>query len=461
MASISREANGRRTIQFVGADSKRRSIRLGKISQRMAEAIKTKVEHLAAAAASGGPLDSETARWTAEVGDDLADKLSKAGLIPERERATLAGFLQEYIESRVDAKPASKVVWRHVKRNLADFLGADRNVRKVTVADAEAFRLYLITDQKLADTTVAKRLQFTRQFFATMQRRKLIPENPFAHVKHKAGDPAERQRFIPGEHTEKLIEAAPDWVWRTIIALARYGGLRCPSEVLSLRWVDVDWERARMTVQSPKTEHNPGGASRVIPIFPELRPWLDEAWEMAEKGQVYVVPKYQEASRGPDGWVNCNLRTQFERIVKRAGLEPWPRLFHNLRASRETELAAVHPVHVVAEWLGNTPKIAAKHYLQVTEADFHKAVQYPVHVTSEVVQNPVQPMSADVCQETTKPQGSLGVRLTLANCGDYRQFTLAEGTGLEPATPGKGHHISSVAASHSLTLRLNRPVAHR
>ncbi len=29
----------------------------------------------------------------------------------------------------------------------------------------------------------------------------------------------------------------------------------------------------------------------------------------------------------------------------------------------------------------------------------------------------------------------------------------AEGTGLEPATPLLGHHISSVAANHSLTLR--------
>jgi hypothetical protein len=29
----------------------------------------------------------------------------------------------------------------------------------------------------------------------------------------------------------------------------------------------------------------------------------------------------------------------------------------------------------------------------------------------------------------------------------------AEGTGLEPATPLLGHHISSVTASHSLTLR--------
>jgi hypothetical protein len=44
---------------------------------------------------------------------------------------------------------------------------------------------------------------------------------------------------------------------------------------------------------------------------------------------------------------NANLRTQFERILKRAGIQPWERLFQNLRASRETEMANQYPLHVV------------------------------------------------------------------------------------------------------------------
>jgi len=31
------------------------------------------------------------------------------------------------------------------------------------------------------------------------------------------------------------------------------------------------------------------------------------------------------------------------------------------------------PIHVVAHWLGNTPEIAIRHYLQVTQADYAKA----------------------------------------------------------------------------------------
>lgn len=60
---------------------------------------------------------------------------------------------------------------------------------------------------------------------------------------------------------------------------------------------------------------------------------------------------------------NANLRTQFVRILKRASIEPWERLFQNLRASRETELANEYLLHVVTAWLGNTEKVAGKYHL--------------------------------------------------------------------------------------------------
>ena len=69
-----------------------------------------------------------------------------------------------------------------------------------------------------------------------------------------------------------------------------------------------------MTVRSKKTEHHEGKASREVPIFPELRPFLEEAWEQAEVGQEYVITRY----RG-----NANLRTQLQKIIKRAGVTPW------------------------------------------------------------------------------------------------------------------------------------------
>jgi hypothetical protein len=137
------------------------------------------------------------------------------------------------------------------------------------------------------------------------------------------------------------------------------GGRDNLSEHLALRWEDVHWERGRFRVDSPKT------GERWVPIFPELRPYLEECFTLAEEGAVHVTTRYRDS--------NANLRTQFLRIIRRAGERPWPRLFHNLRASRETELAAEYPIHVVCAWIGNTAAIAARHYLTVREEDYARA----------------------------------------------------------------------------------------
>ena len=340
--------------------------------------VKLRVELLVAAKLAGHAIDNETARWLADLDDRLIDKLAAVGLVPRREPeplSTVAGFLTEYVSRRVDVKPATKEVWSQVTRNLLECYGGQRDLRTIDETAAEDFKLFLLK-ANLASTTIAKRLQFARQFFKAAVKRKLIPSNPFAEVGAKATMKDDRERFVTREETDLLLEACPNIDWRVIVGLCRFGGLRCPSEVLTLEWKDVDWERGRFRAHSPKTEHHPGKASRIVPLFPELRAILDEAFEAAEDGAVYVVGNdaYRQAADTPGGWRNCNLRTQFGRILKRAGLEPWPRLFHNLRASRETELAREFPIHVVTKWLGNTPKIAAKHYLMTTESDFSKAI---------------------------------------------------------------------------------------
>ena len=96
-------------------------------------------------------------------------------------------------------------------------------------------------------------------------------------------------------------------------------GLRCPSEVLGLTWQDINWAEGKMLVRSPKTEHCPGHESRYVPIFPELLPYLREVFEQAEPGTIYVITRYRKT--------NVNLRTELIRIIHRAGLKPWPKLF--------------------------------------------------------------------------------------------------------------------------------------
>lgn len=71
-----------------------------------------------------------------------------------------------------------------------------------------------------------------------------------------------------------------------------------------------------------------------------------------------------------------NLRTDVERIIRRAGLQPWPRLWVALRSSCETDLASAFPAHVVQRWLGHSACIADEHYLLITEADWRRAAAF-------------------------------------------------------------------------------------
>ena len=78
------------------------------------------------------------------------------------------------------------------------------------------------------------------------------------------------------------------------------------------------------------------------------------------------------------GWCcsNVNLRTRFLKMIARAGLEPWPKLFHNLRASRQTELLDDFPVKAVCEWLGNSQAVPGA-LCPVTDDHFRAAAGEP------------------------------------------------------------------------------------
>jgi len=370
MASISTDRNGNRRILFIGPDGKRKALRLGKVPMKTARNVKAKVEELAAAALGGHAPDAETSAWVGSRHRVLYDKLAAVGLVPARgpnpeaEAWTLGAFLKQYIDARTDIKPRTRINLEQAKRNLLRFFGADKPLGAITPGDADEYRVDLMG--RLSENTARRHCGRAKQFFRAALRNRLIAENPFADMKGCGvkGNPS-RFYFVPREDAQKVLEACPDAQWRLLFALSRYGGLRCPSEHLSLRWRDVDWERSRITVRSPKTERHEGGESRQIPIFPELRPYLEEVWEQAEPGTVYVITRYRDN--------NANLRTQLERIIRRAGLTPWPKPFQNLRSTRETELAEDYPVHVVCAWIGNPQAVATKHYLQVRDEDFERA----------------------------------------------------------------------------------------
>lgn len=361
-------------------DGTRKTVRLGKVSRRDAEAVKYRIENLVAARMTGTAIDRDTAGWVANLPDMMRRRLESVRLILPREGQdvpSLGQWLSQYVESREDVGKATKTVYGHTKRNLLAFLGEDKAIDAITPGDADAFRVFLKSTEKLAENTVRRRMGIAKQFFRAAIRRKIIPENPFdGHSTCVRYNP-ERFYFVSQAEAQAVIDACPNAQWRLVFALCRYGGLRCASEVARLKWEDINWEKMRFTVHAKKTKHHADAGIRIVPIFPELYPSLRDAFEEAEPGVIYCCPQYAPSS------ANQMYRKNILRAVHAAGLKPWPKLFQNLRSTRETELAEQYPVQVVCAWIGNSPQVAARHYLQVTEDHFNQAAQ-------KAAQNPAQ-----------------------------------------------------------------------
>lgn len=99
-----------------------------------------------------------------------------------------------------------------------------------------------------------------------------------------------------------------------------------------------------------------------------------------------------------DRFATVNLRTRFEQIIRKAGLQLWPKLFQNLRSTRQTEMSIQsYATHIVCAWIGNTEAVANKHYFQVPDSEFDRAAgAKPLDSKSAIsaLQNPVQQVAA-------------------------------------------------------------------
>ena len=79
----------------------------------------------------------------------------------------------------------------------------------------------------------------------------------------------------------------------------------------------------------------------------------------------------RRTSRPAGGIAICELRLSelSNGLVWRNGRD----CIHAMRSSCESDLVKRHPLHIAARWLGNTPRIAEKHYLITSNADFDEA----------------------------------------------------------------------------------------
>ena len=387
---------------------KRHTIRLGRVSKKIAETARRMIESLEAAKAAGHSPDRETAEWVGRVSDDIHGRLERAGLVPARAKTeavavTLGEHLDQFFANLGKQKPTTARNYVRARRLLEEYFGRDRTLESITEADADNYKVWLLKKYAVASASVD--LRRARQYLKAALRRRLIAANPFADVPCGSQVNETRIVYVPAEVVERVIATCPDNDWRLIFALPRFGGTRFPSEVVNLKWSDIDWENSRFVVHEKKVEHHPGRGIRVVPIFAELRPHLERAYAEREPGAVYVIPRVR---------VTGNLGTHAKRLVAKAGVAVWPRFFGNLRGSCSDDLArrGVSDKAITA-WIGNSAEVRRKHYHAVRPEDWAAAIAgipAPIPAPSGAVSGHQEPSTLHDAREK-----SLDVQKALEN----------------------------------------------
>lgn len=193
-----------------------------------------------------------------------------------------------------------------------------------------------------------------------------IPVNP-ADAVDRPSVPEPTPRALTPEQARRLLAELEDHRFGLPLRMALLCGLRL-SELLALRWADVDWEGTRLVVRQTLDSRHDGvvrfratkthRSARPVSVPPHLLEALRDHRVEQDRRRGHAGPGWQDldlvfaTDRGlplTSGWV----RRSFYRLLDEAGLPRIP--LHGLRHTMATLMLAAgeHP-KVVSERLGHS-----------------------------------------------------------------------------------------------------------
>lgn len=353
----------------------------------------------------GMSLDRNQSAWLAKAPEKVHAKCVEYGLCRPR---SIKRQKSEYsVESCVEVfmqqaavSKGTKSVLEKAFGNLKKFLEGKKvtDVRDVTKTHGKDFRKWLLTNGReigsglLAESTVGKRVEKCSQLWNWLLEEEYVTRNVFAKAVGDTKPDKTRQTYVTLEQTQAMIDCQPTEQDKCIVVLARYMGMRAPSDMVMLKKSDVHWGSDPKTDPPTVTINSLKTGKRVCPLFPEARWAFEYLCERQEAAEGFLIQgeRWDDVRRGTHETKDLSLSTRFKKRYEKAmGKECWPKLFNNMRASRITELIKIHGIdqHSVGEWVGNTPAIQNQHYLQIMQEDHAKAasVGYGLNTVTNTV----------------------------------------------------------------------------
>lgn len=258
---------------------------------------------------------------------------------PRREPATGAMLIARYRTVELPERRSTRAAYgsllsRHIEPRWRAVL-----LDEVRPADVEAW----LRELPLSPKTKANLRQLLHVLFECGRRWEMATENPITLVRQSAKRSRELVRVSVSQY--RALVAALIEPHRTMVLIAGCLGLRI-GEILGLRWGDVDFERATMTVrrdvyQGHVDEVKTANSARILPVpatvLESLRTWRMNAHYQGSGEFVFAQdngrPMWADTARervlqpvalglglGKIGW--HALRHLFASVLQVVGAEP-------------------------------------------------------------------------------------------------------------------------------------------
>lgn len=314
----------------------------------------------------------------------------------ERRREGLPGPMRlSVLFDRFEEKKLPPLA-ENTRKTYADSLAAFRTyftgrrdlevgkVRQAHVIDFMDWRRTHRPDGSAAETsarTVAKDRAVLSAVFSYAQELELRDGNPVKNVKAPKHD-AREAVILSGEEFDRLLAQCEDPMLRTyVLTLVETGG-RCDSEVLWLRWTDLDLEEGFIKIESSKAKgrRTKSGKSRYVPMTLRLRRALTEHARQFRnstyRGEAspWVFHHTRTRRHATAGQRIGSLRQGFKAAAKRAGL-PEELHQHDLRHTRVVNwLSEGKPIHIVRDAMGHSTVKVTEGYDQYVKERLRQLV---------------------------------------------------------------------------------------
>ena len=232
----------------------------------------------------------------------------------ENEDVPFSDLAIEYMEySKANKAASTSTVNKYrIRAHLLPYFG-DRLLSRITPQMVDGYKVMRI-GEAASPNTVNRELANLSHMPRMAVRWRYVDKNVVSSV-DKMKVPERPRRFLRQAEIRRLEEAARGSYPYPMIVTALHTGMR-KSELLNLKWSDIDFDRRTATVQAKADWHTKNYRSRTLQLTPMLHRVLGEHKKL--QAQLGFQSEYVFTHRGAR--ITYGIDASLREVVKEAGL---------------------------------------------------------------------------------------------------------------------------------------------